>query len=81
MSKIIIETKENNSITVTYDNGKLVYPICDVDNDKFHISETTDNIILTLISDVIYQCGQTLKCKIIEQRFVNKTLNKPSDCK
>ncbi len=81
MTKIIIELDKNNKTIVTYNNDKLEYPICDVSDDNFHISETTDVLILTLVSEVIYQLAKSLNYQLIKQNFVNKTLNKPSDKK
>ena len=81
MAKITIETKEDNKLIVTYDNGNIVYPICDIDENNFHISEVTDNVILTLISQVINQCGKSLVYQLNKQGFVNKALNKSTDGK
>lgn len=81
MAKITIETKEDNKLIVTYDNGSIVYPICDIDENNFHISEATDNVILTLISQVINQCGKSLVYQLNKQGFVNKALNKSTDGK
>ena len=81
MSKITIELTKDNKTIVTYDNGSIVYPICDIDENNFHISEVTDNVILKLISQVINQCGTSLNYQLIKQGFVNKPLNKPTDCK
>ena len=81
MPKVIIELTEDNKTVVTYDNDSIVYPICDIDENNFHISEITDNVILTLISDVIYQCGKSLTYQLIKQNFVNKPLNKPANGK
>lgn len=81
MSKITIEITNDNKTAVTFDNGSIVYPICDIDENNFHISETTDNVILALISDVIYKCGTSIRHQLIKQGFVNKTLNKSTDGK
>ena len=81
MPKVIIELTKDNKTVVTYDNDSIVYPICDIDENNFHISEVTDNVILTLISDVIYKCGKSLKYQLIKQGFINKPLNKPTDKK
>lgn len=81
MAKITIETKEDNKLIVTYDNGSIVYPICDIDENNFHISEVTDNVILILISQVINQCGKSLTYQLNKQGFVNKELNKSTDGK
>lgn len=81
MPKIIIELTKDNKTIVTYDNGSIIYPICDVDENNFHISEVTDNIMLTLIADIINQCGKALSYQLIEQGFVNKPSNKPSEKK
>ena len=81
MSKITIELTKYNKTIVTYDNGSIVYPICDVDENNFHISDVTDVTILKLISQVINQCGTSLNYQLIKQGFVNKPLNKPTDSK
>lgn len=81
MVKITIELTKDNKTIVTYDNGSILYPICDIDENNFHISEVTDNVILKLISQVINQCGTSLNYQLIKQGFVNKPLNKPSDDK
>lgn len=60
MTKIIIELDKDNKTVVTYNNDKLDYPICDIDNNNFHISETTDVIILSLVTEVIYQLAKSL---------------------
>ena len=81
MAKITIEITKDNKTVVTYDNGSIVYPICDIDENNFHISEVTDNAILTLIANLVHQCGTSLKYQLIKQGFVNKPLNKPTDKK
>ena len=81
MPKVIIELTKDNKTIVTYDNDSIVYPICDIDENNFHISEVTDNVILKLISQVINQCGTSLNYQLIKQGFVNKPLNKPADSK
>ena len=81
MPKIIIELTKDNKTVVTYDNDSIIYPICDIDENNFHISEVTDNVILALISDVIYQCGKSLKYQLNKQGFINNPLNKPTDSK
>ena len=81
MSKITIELTKDNKTVVTYDNDSIVYPICDIDENNFHISEITDNIILALIANIINQLGKALSYHIIEQGFVNKPSNKPSEGK
>lgn len=81
MPKVIIELTKDNKTVVTYDNDSIVYPICDIDENNFHISEVTDNTILTLISNLIYQCGKSLEYQLIKQGFVNKPLNKPTNKK
>ena len=81
MPKVIIELTEDNKTVVTYDNDSIIYPICDIDENNFHISEVTDNTILTLISNLIHQCGTSLKYQLIKQEFVNKPSNKPTEKK
>lgn len=81
MTKIIIELDKNNKTIVTYDNGSIVYPICDIDENNFHISKETDVIILKLISQVINQCGNSLAYQLNKQGFINKPLNKPANSK
>ena len=81
MSKITIEIKDDGNSIVTYDDGKIIIPICDVDETDYHISEVTDIMCLKLISETIYQCGLTLKYQLVAQGFVNKPLNKPIDGK
>lgn len=80
MAKITIELKDGKTI-VTYANDNMTIPICDIDENNYHISEVTDVTCLELISDAIYQCGLTLKYQLVKQGFVNKPLNKPSDSK
>ena len=81
MQKIIIEIKDNGKTIVTYDNDSLIIPICDCDENNYHISEVTDITSLVLISEVIYKCGLTLKQQLVKQGFINKALNKPADAK
>ena len=81
MPKITIELTEDNKTVVTYDNGNIIYPICDIDRDNFHISEETNVLILSLVADVIHNCGMSLNYQLIKQGFVNKTLNNPADGK
>ena len=81
MAKITIETTNDNKLIVTYDNGSILYPICDIDENNFHISEVTNNVILILVSQVINQCGKSLEYQLNKQGFVNKPLNKPTDSK
>lgn len=82
MAKITIEITNDNKTIVTYDNGSIVYPICDIDENNFHISKKkTDIIILKLISQVINQCGKSLEYQLNKQVFVNKPLNEPADSK
>ena len=81
MPKITIELTEDNKTVVTYDNGNIIYPICDIDRDNFHISEETNVLILSLVADVIHNCGMSLNYQLIKQGFVNKTLNKSADGK
>lgn len=81
MPKITIELTEDSKVTITYDHNNIVYPICDIDNNNFHISEVTNISVLTLTANVIYKCGTSLKYQLIEQGFVNKTLNKSTDGK
>ena len=81
MAKIIIELDKNNKTIVTFNDDKLEYPICDVSDDNFHISETTDVLILTLVTEVIYQLAKSLTYQLIKQNFVNKPLNKPAEKK
>lgn len=81
MAKIIIELKNDGKTIVTYDNDSMIIPICDCDENNYHISEVTDITCLELISDTIYQCALTLKYQLVKQGFVYKTLNKPADDK
>lgn len=81
MPKITIELTEDSKTVVNYDNGNVIYPICDIDRDNFHISEETNVLILSLVADVIHNCGMSLNYQLIKQGFVNKTLNKPTDGK
>ena len=81
MAKITIELTKDNKTIVTYDNGSIVYPICNIDKSNFHISGVTDNTILTLIANLVHQCGTSLKYQLIKQGFVNKPLNKFTDGK
>ena len=79
MSKIIIEITDDYKTIVTYDNNHTVYPICDVTEDEFHINETTDSVVLELISSVIYACGMSLKSAVIDKNSKFNALLKPSD--
>ena len=81
MPKITIELTEDNKTVVTYDNCNVIYPICDIDRDNFHISEETNVLILSLVADVIHNCGMSINNQLIKQGFVNKPLNKPADGK
>ena len=81
MPKITIELTEDNKTVVNYDNSNVIYPICDIDRDNFHISEETNVLILSLVADVIHNCGMSLNYQLIKQGFVNKPLNKPTDGK
>lgn len=81
MPKITIELTEDTKTVVNYDNGNVIYPICDIDRDNFNISEETNVLILSLVADVIHNCGTSLKYQLIKQGFVNKPLNKPADGK
>ena len=82
-----IETDEtyedpNRHVTfVTYDNNGILYPICNIDENNFHISEVTNNVILILVSQVINQCGKSLEYQLNKQGFLNKPLNKLTDGK
>jgi hypothetical protein len=71
MAKITIELTEDNKTVVTYDNGSIVYPICDIDKSNFHISEETNVLILSLVADVIHNCGMSINNQLIKQGFVN----------
>lgn len=81
MSKVIIKLTDDNTTIVTYDNGSIIYPICEVTETDFNISEVTDTNILILISNLIHQTGNALRHQLIKQGFVNKPLNKPTDRK
>lgn len=81
MSKVIINIADDGCMSVTYDNGKLIYPICDIEPDKFTISEITHNEIITLISNLLHQVGTVLRNQLVKQGFTNKPLNKPTDRK
>lgn len=81
MPKITIELTEDTKTVVTYDNGNIIYPICDIDRDNFHISEETNVLILSLVADIIHNCGMSLNYQLIKQGFVNKPLNKTTDGK
>ena len=81
MAKITIELKDDGKSVVTYDNCDVIYPICDIDIDNFHISEETDVFILSLVADVIHNCGMSINNQLIKQGFVNKPLNNPADGK
>ena len=81
MPKITIELTEDNKTVVTYNNSNVIYPICDIDRDNFHISEETNVLILSLVADVIHNCGTSLKYQLIKQGFMNEALNKSTDVK
>ena len=81
MAKITIETTKDSNLIVTYENGSIVYPICDIAENNFHISKETNITIISLITETIIECGKSLEYQLIKQGFVNKPLNKPSDSK
>ena len=81
MSKVTIEITDDNKTIVTFDNGHMIYPICEVTETDFNISEVTDISILTLICTLLYKTGISLRYQLSKQGFVYKTLNKPSDSK
>lgn len=56
MSKITIELTNDDKIVVTYYSNDVIYPICDIDNNNFHISETT-NIYFKQVSTEICRRG------------------------
>ena len=80
MAKIIINLTDDETI-ITYDNDKLIYPICEISKNKFLISEITDTNMIILIANLIHQTGNALRYQLIKQGIVNKPLNKPSDRK
>ena len=81
MAKITIELTKDNKTVVTYDNGHIIYPICEVTETNFNISEVTDVTILTLICTLLCKTGTSLRYQLIKQGIVNKPLNKPADKK
>ena len=81
MSKIVIKLTDDGETIITYDNGSIIYPICEVTKDNFNISEVTDTNILILISNLIHQTGNALRYQLVKQGIVNKPLNKPADRK
>lgn len=81
MAKITIELTENSNTIVTYDNGKTVYPICNVDDKGFHINNATNTDLLTLIAMTIRHCGQSLEYQLSKQRLAFNSVFKLSDNK
>ena len=81
MSKVVIKLTDDNTTIVTYDNGSMIYPICEVTETDFNISEVTDVTILTLICTLLCKTGSSLRYQLSKQGFVYKTLNKPADKK
>ena len=81
MSKIIINIKDDGNSVITFDSNGTIIPIADINDNCYHISEVTDIDSIILISDAIYQTALTLKYQLAAQGFINKPLNKPSDCK
>ena len=81
MSKVTIEITNDNKTVVTFDNGHMIYPICEVTETDFNISEVTDVTILTLICTLLCKTGSSLRFQLSKQGFVYKTLNKPADSK
>lgn len=79
MSKVTIEITDDNKTVVTFDNGQIIYPICEVTETDFNISEVTDISILTLICTLLCKTGISLRYQLSKQGFVYKTLNKPAD--
>lgn len=80
MAKVIIENTDDNKVIVTFDNG-IIYPICEVTDGNFKISEITNINILTLISNLINQVGSSLRFQLRTQGFTHKTLNDLADGK
>ena len=81
MAKITIELTKDNKTIVTYDNGSIIYPICEVTETDFNISKVTDVTILTLICTLLCKTGSSLRFQLSKQGFVNKPLNKLADGK
>ena len=81
MSKVIIENTDDNKVIVTFDNDNIIYPICEVTEGNFKISEITNIDVLTLISNLIHKVGTSLRFQLITQGFTIKPLNKPTDGK
>lgn len=80
MAKIIINLTDDETI-ITYDNDKLIYPICEISKNEFLISEITDINMIILIANLIHQTGNALRYQLNKQGFINKPLNKPTDRK
>ena len=81
MAKVIIENTDDNKVIVTFDNGSIIYPICEVTEGNFKISEITNIDILILISNLINQVGTSLRFQLRTQGFTHKTLNDIADGK
>ena len=81
MSKVTIEITDDNKTVVTFDNGHMIYPICEVTETNFNISEVTDVSILTLICTLLCKTGTSLRYQLSKQGFIYKTLNKPDNGK
>lgn len=81
MSKVTIEITKDNKTVIEYDNGEIIYPICEVTETNFNISNVTDKIILNLISDVLFNVGTSLRYQLSKQGFVFNALNKPTNGK
>ena len=78
---ITIELDKNGNTTVTYDNGSIIYPICEINENSFIISKETNITILLLIAKTIIELGKSLKYQLVKQGFINNPLNKPSESK
>lgn len=81
MSKVTIEITDDNKTVVTFDNGHIIYPICEVTETDFNISKVTDVTIITLICKLLCNTGSSLRFQLNKQGFAYKTLNKPADGK
>lgn len=79
MPKIVINIENNDEITITYESFKYtVYPICNVNNNKFTINTETNKDILILISNFIHQTGLALREQLIQQKIAYDASNKPT---
>lgn len=81
MANINIEITKSNEVYVTYNNDVKTVSICNTKNNEFHINKEADNLDIILIASLINHLSAAFTSQLIQQGFVNKALNKPTDNK